>query len=432
MTPDREANGVTNVLVIGNGAREHTLCWALTRSRRLGRLYCAPGNAGTALLATNLPVNADDVEAIVATAREHQVGLVVVGPEAPLAAGLADRLRAAGIPAFGPGQAAARIEASKAWAKDLMASAGIPTARSLAVTSLGAARAGLRQFGLPVVVKADGLAAGKGVTVAQTQAQAEAALDELFVLRTLGHAAETVVVEECLTGPELSVLALCDGERIARMPPARDYKRAEDGDRGPNTGGMGAYSRPANAPSPLLDRIERDILRPAVDALARRGAPFIGVLYAGLMLTPDGPKVLEFNCRFGDPETQVILPLLASDALDLFERVALGRLDPSSVSWSPGVACGVVMASEGYPGSYPSGRIIHGLDDLPAGSLVFQAGTRRAATGGVETAGGRVLTVVGQGADLAAARQAAYGAAARISFDGGWYRRDIGASDPAS
>jgi phosphoribosylamine--glycine ligase len=352
-----------------------------------------------------------------------------VGPEVPLAAGLADRLRESGTLVVGPGAAAARIEASKSWAKDLMRAVGVPTARAVVVTSHAEARRAMVQVGLPAVIKADGLAAGKGVTVAMTAAEAEETLDELFVRRALGPAADVVVVEEFLVGRELSVLALCDGERLAMMPPARDYKAAYDGGVGPNTGGMGAFTRPASATPGLLARVRVEIMEPVLRELARRGTPFIGALYAGLMLTDAGPKVIEFNCRFGDPEAQVILPLLESDFLELMLSVAGGRLDPAAVRWSDDILCGVVLASGGYPGAYSTGEPISGLDAVPPDVLVFHAGTRRREDGTVVTAGGRVLTVVGRGATCDLARARAYAGAATISFADGRYRRDIGDED---
>lgn len=420
---------MTNVLVVGNGSREHALCEALRRSAGLTSLRCAPGNAGTALLAQNVSVSLDDVEQLLRVARDAPTDLVIIGPEVPLAAGLADRLREFGILTVGPDAAAAQIEASKAWAKDLMRAVGVPTARAVVARSHAEAHRAVEQVGLPAVIKADGLAAGKGVTVAMTPAEADAALDELFVRRALGAAADVVVIEEFLEGRELSVLALCDGERLAVMPPARDYKAAYDGGVGPNTGGMGAFTRPSFATPGLLARVRVEILEPVVRELARRGSPFVGVLYAGLMLTDAGPKVIEFNCRFGDPEAQVILPLLESDFLETMLAVAGGRLDPAAVHWSDDILCGVVLASGGYPGAYTTGEPITGLDTVPADALVFHAGTRQREDGTVVTAGGRVLTVVGRGATLEDARARAYAAAATITFPGARIRSDVGVED---
>jgi phosphoribosylamine--glycine ligase len=422
-------NGVTNVLVVGNGAREHALCDALRRSPSLGTLRCTPGNAGTAALAENASASLEDPDQVVRIAREAPTDLVVVGPEVPLALGLADRLREFGIPTFGPDAAAARIESSKAWAKELMRGVGVPTARAIVVTSHAEAQRAVDQVGFPAVLKADGLAAGKGVTVAVDRAEAEDAMEELFVRRSLGAASDVVVVEEYLAGREVSVFALCDGERLALMPPARDYKAAFDGGHGPNTGGMGAYTRPSFASPGLLARVRVEILEPVVRELARRGSPFVGVLYAGLMLTSTGPKVIEFNCRFGDPEAQVILPLIESDLLEALLAVADGNLDPGTLRWSDDVACGVVMASGGYPTAYTTGQPIAGLEDVPSDVLVFHAGTRQREDGATVTAGGRVLTVVGRGSTLEEARDRAYAGAVSISFEGARYRGDIGDED---
>jgi phosphoribosylamine--glycine ligase len=306
---------------------------------------------------------------------------------------------------------------------------GVPTAGAEVAGSLAEARRLLDRFGYPVVLKADGLAAGKGVTIVRSADEAEAVLEDLFVARSLGVAGETVLVEELLEGRELSVLAFCDGERLAVMPTARDYKAIFDGDRGPNTGGMGAYSRPAFATDELLQWVRPGVLEPVVRAMAADGHPFVGVLYAGLMLTREGPRVLEFNCRFGDPETQVILPLLESDLLEVVESVVDGRLDEQAIRWRPGHACGVVLASEGYPGAYPTGRSIEGLDELPGDAVVFHAGTARAPDGTVVTAGGRVVTVVATGDDVSRARARAYAAARTVRFGGHYLRTDIAADD---
>jgi len=414
------------VLVVGGGGREHALVWKLAQSPRVGALWCAPGNPGTAELAESLPLAATNVDGLPRAAERLAVDLVVVGPEAPLAAGLADRLIAAGIPVCGPSRSASRIETSKAWAKEVMAEAGVPTARSVVVDEIGRARAALAGFGLPVVVKADGLAAGKGVVVAERREDAAAALAAFLERGALGEAGRRVVIEEHLAGEEVSVIALTDGERLALLPPARDHKRIFDGDRGPNTGGMGAY-----APAPSLDatglaEVERAILRPTLAALAGRGAPFRGALFAGLMLTGDGPKVLEFNARFGDPEAQAILPLLDGDLLSLVRGAAGEEELPASVP-SRGAAVAVTLASGGYPGAFGEGVPIRGLERVPADVLVFHAGTERAAGGELVTAGGRVLTVVGRGEDLAAARERAYAGVDAISFRGMRLRRDIAA-----
>jgi phosphoribosylamine--glycine ligase len=385
-------------------------------------LLCAPGNAGIATDARLLEVAADDLDAVVRAARDQNVDLVVVGPEAPLVQGIADALADAGIRCFGPSAAAAAIEGSKALCKELMSAAGVQTAGYEVVAD---ARAGLQAINrYPVVIKADGLAAGKGVTVAGDEQQAREALEQLLVERRFGT--ERVLVEEYLEGEELSLLALCDGQRAVPLASAQDYKRIFDGDRGPNTGGMGSYS-----PVPHVDRaraaeICRVVHQPVLDELARRGTPFHGVLYAGLMMTADGPKVLEFNVRFGDPETQAILPRLRSDLLELLERAtAPGGLEGAEPAWAPQSAVTVVLASAGYPQSSSSGDVITGLDSVPDGIYVTHAGTARSASGELVTAGGRVLNVTALGDDLAEARAAAYAAAEMIHFPGKQMRRDI-------
>ena len=417
------------VLVVGGGAREHALVWKLTASPRIGDLFCAPGNAGTGDLATNLPVAANDLDGIVAAAKRERIDLVVIGPEEPLARGLADRCWDEGIRVFGPTAAAARIETSKSWAKDLLRRAGVPVARSVAVTDVGSGMAALADFGWPIVLKADGLAAGKGVVVVHDRATAQTVLTAMLEDGVLGGAGTTVLVEEFLEGPEVSVLALSDGERFVTLPPARDHKRVGDGDTGPNTGGMGAFAPVPGLGSPWLASVERTILGPTVTAMAAEGCPVRGVLYAGLILTERGPVVLEYNARFGDPETQVILPLLDGDLLSLLSEVATGELDPANVSPPvvAGAAVGVVLASGGYPGPYQTGIPIDGLKRMPEDVLVFHAGTRHDGDGRVVTAGGRVLTVVGRGPTIEDARARAYAGADAISFPGMHRRTDIGA-----
>jgi phosphoribosylamine---glycine ligase len=416
------------VLVVGGGAREHALCWALRRSGRLSQLYCAPGNAGTAQFATNMPIAAEAVEELADWATESDLGLTVVGPEAPLAAGLVDAFRERGLRAFGPSRQAAEIEASKCWSWGFMERHGVPTPHARECTDITEGLSALSELGLPIAIKADGLAAGKGVVIAHTRAEAQETLDWMLDQHGLGAAGQRVLVQEFLDGPELSVLAFVDGHEVALMPAARDYKRIGDADQGPNTGGMGAYSRPSFATPDLLARVRQEIFEPTVAGMAAEGRPFKGVLYAGLILSRDGPKVLEFNCRFGDPETQVILPLLDSDLLDILELVVDGRLSSIDISWRPAAACGVVLASEGYPDRYPMGRTVNGLDALPPDALVFHAGTTRR-NGEVVTAGGRVLTSTGVGDGLPQAREAAYDTAARIQFEGCYYRSDIAADD---
>jgi phosphoribosylamine--glycine ligase len=392
------------VLVIGGGGREHAIVRALQRSPQRPEVFCSPGNAGIARDAP--PADAADMD------------LVVVGPEAPLVAGYVDE---SPVAAFGPSAAAARLEGSKAYAKEVMIAAGVPTADYTVVHSVDA---GLEAIGrYPAVIKADGLAAGKGVVIAADEAEARAALEDMLVARRFGEF--PVVVEEFLVGVELSVLALCDGVSALPLAPARDYKRIGEADTGPNTGGMGAYSPVEGADDALVEDVRVRVLQPVVDELARRGTPFHGVLYAGLMLTDDGPRVLEFNVRFGDPETQVVLPRLKSDLLDLFERATRpGGLAGVSLEWDPRTAVTVVLASAGYPISSSSGDVISGLED--AAAEVCHAGTALV-DGEIVTAGGRVLNVTALGADREAARRAAYAAADVISFDGKTYRRDIAA-----
>ena len=417
-----------DVLVIGSGGREHTLAWCLARSTRVKQVYVAPGNGGTAVGMINVPIKDTDIDALVAFAAEHDVGMTMVGPEVPLAAGIVDRFQAAGLRAFGPGKDAARMEGSKAFAKQFMARHDIPTARFAVFTDVEAAQEHLGQVDYEVVIKASGLAAGKGVLLPEGREQALAALDQVMVERAFGDAGERVVIEERMRGREASVLAFCDGKDLAVMPVAQDHKRVFEGDRGPNTGGMGAF-----APSPflspeLLDKITRDVLRRTMEALAAEGMPYVGVLYAGLMLTDDGPRVLEFNCRFGDPETQVLLPLLDSDLLDVLEACVEGRLANTPVRWKDSAAATVVAAAPGYPDSYPKGLPISGLQQAGAreGVVVFHAGTRLEEDGGVVTSGGRVLAVTGLGPDLSTALQRAYGGINEIRFEGLHFRGDIG------
>ncbi len=420
------------VLVVGRGGREHALAWKLAQSPRVQRVWCAPGNGGTALAGgkiANVDLQESDFLGLIDFVRRSGVALTIVGPEAPLAAGIVDAFQAAMLRCFGPSQAAAQIEASKAFAKDFMARHGIPTARYAAFADFDAALAHLRQVDYPVVLKASGLAAGKGVILPASLAEAEAALRQIMVDREFGSAGDHVVIEERLAGPEASVLAFSDGRTVALMPAAQDHKRVFDGDQGPNTGGMGAYA-PAPLMTPaLLDGVRRTVLQPTIDGLAAEGMPYVGVLYAGMMLTADGPKTLEFNCRLGDPETQVILPLLESDLVDMIEACLDGRLAGLEIRWRAGAAATVVAASEGYPGSYPKDREISGVAEaemLP-GVAVFHAGTRLGAGGRLLTDGGRVLAVTGAGDDLPAALGRAYAGIEPICFQGMHFRRDIGA-----
>lgn len=415
------------ILVVGGGAREHALCWKLAQSPSVTELLCTPGNPGTNEVARNLPFKVGDIDHIVAAVEELKVDLVVIGPEEPLALGLGDRVRALGVPTFGPDQAAARIETSKHWAKAIMASVCVPTGRSVATSDMDEALAAVESFGIPVAIKADGLAAGKGVVIARTRFEAEEALRSFMIDRVLGEAGAHCLVEEFLAGTELSVFALCDGTAARLFSAACDYKPVGDDDTGLNTGGMGAYAVPPVATPELLDDVMRTIIEPTVRAMADAGSPMVGVLFAGLMLTADGPKVIEFNCRFGDPETQVMLPLLQDDLADLLYRTATGELSAvESIDFRSGSAVGVVLASGGYPGTYETGKPIDGLNEeyLPH-TEIFQAGTRREPGGEIVTAGGRVLTVVGIGKDLAIARTRAYQQLEGIAFDGMQYRRDI-------
>ena len=415
------------ILVVGSGGREHALAWKISRSPLVHALFSAPGNPGIGAVATLVPLEARDVDGIARWARESRVDLVVVGPEAPLVAGLVDRLEQEGIPAFGPRASAAEIEGSKAFAKDVMAAAGIPTAEYAAFTELGPAVAYARARAGKVVVKADGLAAGKGVVVCSDAAEAEAALRSMLVEKAHGAAGARVVVEERLEGPEASCICFTDGERVRLLAAAQDHKRIFDGDRGPNTGGMGAFSPTPNVTPEVAAHVERDVLLPAVRELARRGRPFRGALYAGLMLTAKGPRVLEFNARLGDPETQPILMRMTSDIVPALLASAQGDLSRTALDFDARAAVGVVLAAEGYPGKPVTGDAISGLEGpFPDGAQVFHAGTARGASGGVVTSGGRVLTVCALGDGLDDAARRAYGALSAISFRGMQYRKDIG------
>ncbi len=414
-----------NILILGGGGREHALAWAVAQSPLCAKLYAAPGNAGIAAVAECVALDPMDGSAVIAWCREHGIGFVIVGPEAPLAAGVADELDAAGIPAFGPGREAARLETSKSFTKEICDACGAPTAAYVRFTDAEAARAHVRAEGAPIVIKADGLAAGKGVVVAMTLAEAEAAIDDMFG-GVFGEAGTQVVIEEFMAGEEASFFVLTDGETVLPLATAQDHKCAYDGDEGPNTGGMGAYS-PAPVMTPEIERRTLDeIVRPCIAEMARRGTPYRGVLYAGLMIGASGPRLVEYNVRFGDPECQVLMLRLGSDFLPALIACAKGGLDKVKLDWNPEPAITVVMAAEGYPGSYQKGAEIGGLAAAGAveGVTIFHAGTK-AGDGRILANGGRVLNVSATGRDLAEARQRAYAAIDRIDWPGGFCRTDI-------
>ncbi|MGA9377846.1 MAG: phosphoribosylamine--glycine ligase [Phormidium sp.] len=418
------------ILVIGNGGREHALAWKLLQSPQVEQVFVAPGNGGTAIMekCQNVALAVDDFAGIGSFAQENQVSLVVVGPEVPLALGITDALQSQNIPVFGPNKAGAQIEASKAWAKALMEEAGIPTAKSATFTDAAAAKAYIAEQGAPIVVKADGLAAGKGVIVAQTVEEAQSAITTIFK-EGIGKSSDssiTLVIEECLVGEEASVLALTDGVTIRPLIPAQDHKRIGEGDTGPNTGGMGAYAPAPLVTVSLMDRIEREVLQRAIATLKKRHIDYRGVLYAGLMISPQGElKVLEFNCRFGDPETQAVLPLLETPLEELMLACVQQRLaEMPPISWKSGACVSVVMASGGYPGDYPKGKEIIGISQAEStGAVVFHAGTKFGET--LVTDGGRVLGVTAIGENISSAKALAYNAVDRIQFAGAYYRRDI-------
>ena len=418
------------ILVVGGGGREHAICWKLAQSPAVDKLYCAPGNGGIASLAECVPIAATDVDAMVSWAKERHMDFVVVAPDDPLALGMVDQLEAAGIPAFGPRKNAAIIEASKIFSKNLMEKYHIPTAAYGTFTDMDAALAYVEQQGAPIVVKADGLALGKGVIVAQTVDEAKEAVRSMMDGGKFGAAGTKVVIEECMTGPEVTVLAFCDGEHLLCMPSSQDHKRAFDGNQGPNTGGMGAISPSPNYTAPLAWVCMEQIFLPTVAALKAEGRPFQGVLYFGLMLTSDGPKVVEYNARFGDPECQAVLSLLDSDLLEILKACREGTLDKVDVKWKDGAACCLVLASGGYPGSYAKGLPISGLDEAGRSAVVFHAGTKRGEDGSILTNGGRVLGVTATAPTLDEAIEyvldGAYAAAGSISFQDMHFRHDIG------
>ncbi|MEM1128813.1 MAG: phosphoribosylamine--glycine ligase [Bacteroidota bacterium] len=418
------------ILIIGQGGREHALAWVLARSPQAPDLFIAPGNPGTAEVGTNVPIAATDVPALLHWAQEHAIDFTVVGPEQPLVAGLVDTFEAAGQRVVGPTAAAARLEGSKAFAKQFMAAHGIPTAnhRTFQADEYDAAVAYVRQEGAPIVIKASGLAGGKGAVVCHTLDEALEAVTDMMQGGTFGDAGAEVVVESFMEGEEVSVFVLTDGAHYLLLAPAQDHKRAYDGDEGPNTGGMGAYAPAPLATGRLLTQVCRDVIEPTLGGMVAAGHPYRGILYVGLMVTETGPRVVEYNCRLGDPEAQVVLPLVQSDLVEVFDALSRHRLREVSLIVDPGAAACVVLASGGYPGAYEKGHPIEGLDAAAAvpGATVFQAGTGHDDTGRLCTAGGRVLGVSAQGADLAEALSRAYEAADRITFNGKHARRDIG------
>ena len=414
------------ILVVGGGAREHTLVWKLAQSPKVKEIYVAPGNAGTAQIAHNLDTKPTDIETLAKVAQEKNIDLTVVGPEAPLAEGIVDQFLVRGLQIFGPTKSATQIESSKVFAKELMQKYGIPCAQSVSFTEYDQARKYIQWKGVPLVIKADGLAAGKGVTVADTIEQALEVLSDTMQSRIFGSAGDKVVIEEQLTGKEMSTFAFTDSNTVVPMVSACDYKPVYDGDKGPNTGGMGSYSPPYFFSPTLAKAVNETIMEPAVKAMNKEKRRYNGVLYGGLMITNDGPKVLEFNARFGDPECQVTLPCLKTDLIDILLAVKNGKLNQIKVEWSDDACVGVVMASGGYPGSYKTGFPISGLGNLDKDVFVFHAGTK---TGSeprqILTNGGRVLTVVAMGKTIAEAREKVYANIPRIHFEGCHYRKDI-------
>jgi phosphoribosylamine--glycine ligase len=415
------------ILVIGGGGREHAILWALKKSDKVKELFCAPGNAGSAKLAECVPIAVSQFDELTAFAKDASIDLVFVGPDDPLADGIVDAFEAAGIPAFGPNKLAAEIEGSKIFMKDLLKKYNIPTAKYETFTDYETALSYLREQEVPIVIKADGLAAGKGVTVAFTREEAETALREAMVDKVFGDAGNQIVIEEFLEGQEMSILAFVDGETVKPMVPAQDHKPIFDGDKGPNTGGMGTYTPLPHIPQSIVDDAIANIIIPTAKAMVSEGRPFRGVLFAGLMITKDGPKTIEFNARMGDPETQVVLPRLKTDLVDIVLAAMNGRLGEMDIEWSDEAAVCVIAASEGYPGSYPKGRAITGIEAAEAqGALVFHAGTAFK-DGELVTSGGRVLGIVGLGRDIAEARNRAYEAVSVIEFEGMQNRNDIAA-----
>ena len=418
-----------NILVIGNGGREHALAWKIAQSSDVAQVWVAPGNAGTAHepKCTNVAIAADDIDSLLAFAQEKKIDLTVVGPEAPLALGIVDRFKDHGLRCFGPSAQAAQLESSKAFSKEFMLRHGIPTALSKTVTDVDGGLAFIETIGLPAVIKADGLAAGKGVVIAHTYEEAKATLEDMLLGNAFGEAGHRVVIEEFLVGEEASFIVMASGHDILPLATSQDHKRRDNQDEGPNTGGMGAYSPAPVVTDALSERIMETVIRPTVAGLWAEGTPFCGFLYAGIMITHDGPKVLEFNVRFGDPETQPILMRLQSDLVPLLLAATDGQLGDHDVAWDERTALGVVMAAGGYPASYDKGQVVHGLNQpMPQGVKVFHAGTAISPSGDVVTAGGRVLCLVALGTDPKEAQRLAYQALEAIEFEGGFYRTDIG------
>ncbi len=417
-----------NVLVVGSGGREHALCWAIARSPLCSSLYCAPGNPGIEAVAACVPVAADDVAGITREALRLHIDFVVIGPEIPLSLGLADALRRENIACFGPSQAAAEIESSKGFMKDVCAKAGVPSAAYRRFTDAGEAKAYVRAQGAPIVIKADGLAAGKGVTVARTMEEALSAIDDAMVRHVFGASGASLVIEEFMDGEEASYFAICDGETALPFAAAQDHKAVYDGDKGPNTGGMGAYSPAPIVDAAMQDRIMREIVTPTLNAMREMGRPFTGVLFAGLMIGKSGPRLIEFNARFGDPETQAILPRLKSDLLALLHAASGKKLAGTQLEWHDRAGLCVVMAAEGYPGAYKKGTVIRGLEEASKipDTVVFHAGTSRNDKGEIIAAGGRVLGVTATAATIAEAQTQAYRAVDAVNWPEGFCRRDIG------
>jgi phosphoribosylamine--glycine ligase len=417
------------ILVIGSGAREHTLVWKIAQSPKTSKIYVAPGNAGTSAIASNLKIQPTDIQALSSAVEELGIDLTIVGPEAPLAAGIVDYFGQKKLPIIGPTKNAAQLESSKVFARRLMQKYAIPCPSGETFSNYSQAREYLNSQQLPVVIKADGLAAGKGVIIANSKEEAIKALDDIMAARVFGTAGDQVVIEEYLQGKEVSLLSFTDGETVIPMIPACDYKRAFDNDQGPNTGGMGSYSPPIFFDAVLTKRVKETIIGPTVKAMVKEGIPYKGILYTGLMLTSNGPKVLEFNARFGDPETQVILPRLNSDLLDIFLAIYEDRLNQIQIEWNSNACVGVVMASAGYPGSYQTGFPIDGLDRVGRDIMVFHAGTTQDENSRILTDGGRVLTVTAVGKTIGEARDKVYKNLPTIHFNGCFYRKDIAARE---